>query len=481
MIFNSLTYLLLLILVIILYWTLPYKARLNLIFISSLIFYGFWKISFIPILLISVIVDWLVAQKMPKCNKKQKLSLLIISLTTNLGLLFFFKYLIFFADNVVGFANYLGLEIDTFALKIILPLGISFYTFQTISYTVDVYRGVIKPENDFILFACYVTFFPQLVAGPILRAKEVMPQFSNRPLFSFDFILIGLRFILFGLFLKVVLADNLSSLVDIGFAMNIPLMSAIDVWTLGFLFGFQIYFDFSAYSFIAIGSARMLGITFPKNFDFPYISTSPKDFWKRWHISLSSWIRDYLYLPLNKVKVQNHSREGFKKVFANKGSKKSLFITWGIMGFWHGANWTFLIWGIYHAILIIIYRLIEPNTHKFPNKLRLLGGISLTLPFIMLSWIPFRANSLSDSLEMWSKVINPYAYIGIGMRENTYLITFIVLLGFFLAYFIKEKILPKLVSMKTLITILDIVLIMFVSSLVIIFFRETNQFIYFQF
>ncbi len=175
MIFNSLTYLLLLFFVIILYWLLSYKARLLLIFTSSLVFYGFWKISFIPILMISVIIDWWVAQQMYQCKKKKRFSFLLISLIANLGLLFYFKYLIFFASNAIGFSNLLGIEIDPFALNIILPLGISFYTFQTISYTVDVYRGFIKPERNFILFACYVTFFPQLVAGPILRAKEVIP------------------------------------------------------------------------------------------------------------------------------------------------------------------------------------------------------------------------------------------------------------------------------------------------------------------
>ena len=182
MIFNSLTYLILLIIVVTLYWLLPYRARLILIFISSLVFYGFWKIKFIPILLISVIVDWWVSQKMIICEKRQRFLLLLTSLGVNLGLLFYFKYLIFFADSSIGFINYFGGEIDPIAFKIILPLGISFYTFQTISYTVDVYRGFIKPEKDFILFSCYVIFFPQLVAGPILRAKEVMPQFSNRPL-----------------------------------------------------------------------------------------------------------------------------------------------------------------------------------------------------------------------------------------------------------------------------------------------------------
>ena len=327
MIFNSLTYLLFLFIVIILYWQLPYKFRLILIFFSSLFFYGYWKIEFIPILLISVIVDWWAAQRMVLHSKKYRLFLLLFSLSTNLGLLFYFKYLIFFAENSIGFANLLGANLDPIILKIILPLGISFYTFQTISYTIDVYRGFIKPERNFILFACYVTFFPQLVAGPILRAAEVIPQFKNRPTFSFNYIFVGARLILFGLFLKVVMADNLSVLVDSGFSMEVEKMSAVDVWTLAFLFGFQIYFDFSGYSLIAIGSARMMGIFFPNNFNFPYASSSPKEFWQRWHISLSSWIRDYLYLPLNKAKVFNRSEGGISQIVRIKGSKTSLFFT----------------------------------------------------------------------------------------------------------------------------------------------------------
>jgi D-alanyl-lipoteichoic acid acyltransferase DltB (MBOAT superfamily) len=454
---------------------------LILIFISSLVFYGFWKIKFIPILLISVIVDWWVSQKMIICEKRQKFLLLLISLGVNLGLLFYFKYLIFFADSSIGFINYFGGEIDPIAFKIILPLGISFYTFQTISYTVDVYRGFIKPEKDFILFSCYVIFFPQLVAGPILRAKEVMPQFYNRPLFSFDFIFIGIRFILFGLFLKVVLADNISILVDSGFAIDVEAMSALDVWTLAFLFGFQIYFDFSAYSFIALGSARMMGIIFPNNFNFPYVSSSPKDFWQRWHISLSSWIRDYLYLPLNNAKMFDRSEGGLSKGIKIRGSNKSLFVTMGIMGLWHGANWTFLIWGIYHAIIISIYRLVESKTLKFPKWFRSLGGILLTLPVMMLSWIPFRASSLTEALVMWSKVLNPFAYTWLGMRENVYLIAFLILTGFFLVYFFKKIILPIINSSKIIAIVCDTILVMILTSSVIIFFRSINQFIYFQF
>jgi len=481
MVFNSLTYLLFLFIVIILYWQLSYKFRLILIFFSSLVFYGFWKIEFIPILLISVIVDWWVAQRIIFHSNKYRFYLLLFSLTINLGLLFYFKYLIFFAENSIGFANLLGANLDPIVLKIILPLGISFYTFQTISYTIDVYRGFIKPERNFILFACYVTFFPQLVAGPILRAAEVIPQFKNRPTFSLNYIFVGARLILFGLFLKVVMADNLSVLVDSGFSMGVAYMSAIDVWTLAFLFGFQIYFDFSGYSFIAIGSARMMGIFFPNNFNFPYASSSPKEFWQRWHISLSSWIRDYLYLPLNKVKVFNRSEGGISQIVRIKGNKKSLFFTMIIMGLWHGANWTFLLWGIYHAVVISFYRLVKPLSVNLSKKVRSLIGVLITLPIMMLSWIPFRANSINDTIIMWSKIFNPFAYTWLGMRENVYLITFLVLIGFYLVYLIKIKLKPVLSHKKYISIILENILIVIMLFFVIIFFREINQFIYFQF
>ena len=481
MIFNSLTYLLLLFIVVVLYWQLSFKFRLLLIFSSSLIFYGFWKIEFIPVLLLSVVVDWLVAQKMVKSKKQKKFLFLLVSLITNLGLLFYFKYLIFFAESSVGFANLLGAELDPFALKIILPLGISFYTFQTISYTVDVYRGFIKPERNFIIFACYVTFFPQLVAGPILRASEVMPQFANRPIFTLNYIFTGIRLILIGLFLKTVLADNLSILVDSGFSMEVENISALDVWTLAFLFGFQIYFDFSGYSFIALGSARMMGIIFPNNFDFPYVSSSPKEFWQRWHISLSSWIRDYLYLPLNKAKVINRSEGGLEKAIKIKRNYKSLFFTMSIMGFWHGANWTFLIWGVYHALIISLYRLIVSNFRSTSKIFQSSIGMIITLPVMMLSWIPFRSTSLENTFNMLFKLFNPSEYMWLGMRENTYLIAFLVLIGFFLVYLFKVKILPIIKLNKFIFVTCDAIFIMLVTFYVIIFFRSINQFIYFQF
>ena len=482
MVFNSLTYFVLLFSVVLLYWLLPYRLRLLLIFFSSLIFYGFWRFEFLPIMLISVIVDYFVALRIPISTKRKKKRLLLTSLVVNLGLLFYFKYLIFFSENTIGLANLLGFEIDPLILKIILPLGISFYTFQTISYTVDVYRGLIEPERDFILYACYVTFFPQLVAGPVLRAVEVINQFAKRPPFSWTDISIGLRRIVYGLFLKVVLADNIAPLVDTGYSMSVDTMSALDVWTLAFLFGFQIYFDFSAYSHIALGSACLMGIHFPENFNFPYLAVSPKDFWRRWHISLSSWIRDYLYLPLAGVNVHDRSVGGLANATLDKKKNKVLLTTWAIMGLWHGANWTFILWGVYHSVVILLYRLISSYTIKLNQNFKALAGIILTLPLMMLAWVPFRAESLAITVEMWTKVVNPFDYTSLGLRENIYIVAGCILIGIFVTFWTKTKLAPLIEQKNNNLLIIGESLVFAITlPLSIIFLRPINQFIYFQF
>ena len=483
MLFNSLTYLLFLLVVVMLYWSFSCRARQFLIFLSSLIFYGFWKIEFLALLLIVTAIDWRMALVMNKYSNNSRLYLLFITLFIQLGFLFYFKYSIFFVDNGVNLAQFIGIELSPKVLNIILPLGISFYTFQSISYIVDVYRRSIKPETSYLIYACYMTFFPQLVAGPILRANEVIPQFKNYNKFNLDNFNIGGRLIINGLFLKVVLADSIAPLVDDGYSMPLASISALDVWTLAFLFGFQIYFDFSAYSQIAIGSAKLLGISFPSNFNFPYLATSPKKFWERWHISLSSWIRDYLYAPLTGIKNNNNSTKGLTVVTDIK-KIKSLFLTWGIMGFWHGANWTFILWGIYHAVIIVCYRLIKNYSKiSFGNSiLNSIIGFAITLPIIMLGWIPFRANSIFDTFNMWAKIFDPFSYTWLGMKENTYIITFLILLGILITFLFNKKILPYIkIKFYFIFIVSEILTLALVLFFVIIFFKTTNQFIYFQF
>ncbi len=483
MIFNSLTYLFFLALVVSSYWLMPHKFRIGLIFISSCIFYGFWRPEFLLLMFISASIDYLAALKMIDTQSIIRKRWLWLSLSINLGLLCYFKYLFFIVDNATLALNYLGYNFQAPALNIILPLAISFYTFETISYIVDVYNKQIEPEKNFWKYSCFVLFFPKLIAGPILRASEILPQFNQALYFKNSYFISGLHRIIIGLFLKVVIADNLAPVVDAGFSQSINTLSALDVWTLAFLFGFQIYFDFSAYSSIAIGSARLLGIHIPENFYFPYASSSPKEFWQRWHISLSSWIRDYLYLPLQGEKIKAHSSGGIS--ITSHNHKRSalifLFITWAIMGLWHGASWTFLIWGLYHASIIALYRLINIQPIPCSEKVRKYLGWSITLPLMMLGWIPFRAQSVQDTLMLWSKIFNPNNYLWLGMRENTYIIAALSLMAFLLCYSIhtikKDFWVKHLAWTFTFITAGYTVGI----YLIIIFLRPINQFIYFQF
>jgi D-alanyl-lipoteichoic acid acyltransferase DltB (MBOAT superfamily) len=328
-----------------------------------------------------------------------------------------------------------------------------------------------------------VIFFPKLIAGPVLRASEILPQLNQTLSFNNASFVSGIHRIIIGLFLKVVIADNIAPIVDAGFSQPINTLSALDVWTLAFLFGFQIYFDFSAYSSIAIGSAKLFGIHIPENFNFPYASSSPKEFWQRWHISLSSWIRDYLYLPLQGDKKSAHSTGGIS--VTSHPYKKStlifLFITWSIMGMWHGANWTFLIWGLYHATIIAMYRLIKSESLNLSESVKKYFGWLITLPLIMLGWIPFRAQSVSDTLELWSKIFSPSSYLWLGMRENTYIVASLSLIAFLLAnglHKIKKDFWVKHSEFTFISAITAYTLCIY---LIIIFLRPINQFIYFQF
>ncbi|AAU92782.1 putative alginate O-acetyltransferase [Methylococcus capsulatus str. Bath] len=487
MIFNSVTYLLFLGVTVGLFWLLPKRPRLWLILLASSTFYGFWRPEFLAVMFLSAATDYFVALRMEATEvQARRRGWLLLSLGVNLGLLGYFKYLFFIVDNAVAVLNLLGAEVRAPALNIVLPLGISFYTFETISYVVDVYRRFIPAERSFVMYGCFVTFFPKLVAGPILRAAEMLPQFTAEPVFRPGAFVSGLRRIVFGLFLKVALADNLAPLVDDGFMQPIAALSALDVLTLAFLFGFQIYFDFSAYSSIAIGSARLMGIHVPENFNFPYVASSPRDFWRRWHISLSSWIRDYLYLPLLGVKVRDRSSGGLSVDVGTPGQATrhplfALFMTWAIMGLWHGANWTFVLWGLYHASLIAGYRTLAGQTVSLPVWLRVWGGRFITLPLVMLGWIPFRAQSVDDALAMFAKLTSPQNYLWLGMRENTYLIAALVFLASFIAYLMHEygeRYIRRWIWMDFA---LETMTMSVVLALVFVFLRPINQFIYFQF
>ncbi|MBE0534403.1 MAG: MBOAT family protein [Phycisphaerae bacterium] len=485
MIFNSLTYLVFLCVAVVLYRTLGRRMRLWMVFLSSCVFYGFWRWEFLPIVLFSTATDYIAALQIARhANRRPRVVWLCTSLAVNLGLLFYFKYTAFFVENVWSGLALLGIDAPPFILKITLPLGISFYTFQTISYTVDVYRRIIPPEKDFVLYAGYVMFFPQLVAGPILRAKEVIGQLSRRGPFELTDLGAGLRRIVYGLFLKVFLADTLAGIVDNGFGMPAASLGAWDVWTLAFLFGFQIYFDFSAYSHIAIGSARLMGIRLIENFNFPYMACSPREFWQRWHISLSSWIRDYLYLPLCGATVEDRSAGGLGKAAGTaKGVRTTyaLFATWAIMGLWHGANWTFVLWGLQHAAIIVVYRAGAPVRERLPQVVRVYGGWAVTLGFAMLAWIAFRTQSVSDAGALYGRLLDPQAYLWRGLKEQTYLLTALMLGATVLCAVAQQYALPVIRRRRFLWATVETAGLAAITALVIIFLRPINQFIYFQF
>jgi alginate O-acetyltransferase complex protein AlgI len=317
-------------------WSLPKSRRRWLILTASILFYALWRVEFVLLIVFSAFVDYYFSLKIyAEDDPRWRKLWLLCSLTTNLGLLGYFKYTYFIVDNIRLISGSFGENWTLHPGTIILPLGISFYTFLSISYTLDVYRRLFKPVRNFVLYLSYVMFWPHMIAGPILRAHELIPQLVRYEPFDINRMAVGMRRLLFGLFLKVALADQLAPLVDDAFLADPSSLSGLDVWTMAFGFGLQIYFDFAGYSMIAIGSALLLGIHFPENFNWPYMARSPREFWKRWHITLSSWIRDYLYLPLSGIRYQDRSEGGLEIQFKAGSTARltfALFATWFLMG-----------------------------------------------------------------------------------------------------------------------------------------------------
>jgi len=352
MLFNSIEFGIFLPIVFILYWFVfkkNIKARNIFLILISYVFYGWWDWRFLSLIIISSIIDYFVGIKITKSdNKKHQKLFLLLSIFVNLGFLGFFKYFNFFIDNFYDAFTILGTHFNKPSLTILLPVGISFYTFQTMSYSIDVYQRKLTPTKDIFAFFAYVSFFPQLVAGPIERAKNLLPQFYTKKTFDYPQAADGMRQILWGFFKKIVIADSAAIYVNNIFA-NYTDYSGSTLIIGGILFAFQIYGDFSGYSDIAIGTARLFGFNLMRNFAFPYFSRDIAEFWRRWHISLSSWFKDYVYIPLG------GSRGTKAKMIRNT------FIIFIVSGFWHGANWTFVIWGTLNAIYFLPLLLAKKN------------------------------------------------------------------------------------------------------------------------
>lgn len=405
MLFNSIDFAFFLPVVFFLYWFVANKnIKLQnwLILVSSYIFYGWWDWRFLSLLFISTIVDYLVGVNLhSQENPLKRKILLTISIVSNLGMLGFFKYYNFFLDNFVEAYTFFGGQISPRGLNVILPVGISFYTFQTLSYAIDIYRRKLEPTRDFVAFASFVTFFPQLVAGPIERATNLLPQFFKKRELYYSDAVDGLRQILWGLFKKIVIADNSAYFANEIF--NNSQDYGGSTLLLGtFFFAIQIYGDFSGYSDIAIGTARLFGFTLMRNFAFPYFSRDIAEFWRRWHISLSTWFRDYLYIPLGGSKGGK-----FMKV-------RNTFIIFLVSGFWHGANWTFLIWGLLNAIYFLPLLLANKNRENldvvakgkiFPT-IRDFSKILATFLLTLLAWIFFRAQSVTDAFNIIGSIFS---------------------------------------------------------------------------
>lgn len=389
------------------YYICPSKLRNAFLFLASLLFYAWEEPIYILIMLFSTIFDYVNGLLLEKSKSTLKRRvILIVSIIGNLSILGFFKYSDFFITNI-NFVFHTNMNL----LKLALPVGISFYTFQTMSYTIDVYRKKVSAQKNIINFAAYVTMFPQLVAGPIVRYKTIAEQLNKRHE-SIDRFVYGIQRFIIGLFKKVMIANNIGLLWETITATNLETLPAATAWLGAVSFSFQIYFDFSGYSDMAIGLGEMIGFHFLENFDHPYISKSITEFWRRWHISLSTWFKEYVYIPLG------GSRHGIKKQIRN------LFIVWGITGFWHGASWNFVLWGLYFGILLIIEKLF---LLKFLEKTKPLFKHIYTLFFVVISWVIFAFEDLSQIVH-YIKAMFFMNHSGVFNAETLYLFSSYIIL-----------------------------------------------------
>mgnify|MGYP003334373807 CR=1 FL=1 len=381
MLFTTPQFFLFLAVVLVLFYTLPRATRKPMLLLASYFFYASWNWKFIPLLLGLTIVDYLAALWMAKVDARWRKPVLVVSLVANLGFLAFFKYYNFLADNL---AQALGKTGHPFALSIVLPLGISFHTFQSMSYVVDVYRNEQEPVRNFLDYALFVAFFPQLVAGPIVRAKEFFVDLFHWRRPTHEEWLSGVALIALGAAKKMVLADQMSRVADAYFGHLPDHPGLVAAWSGVFAFAMQIFFDFSGYTDMAIGMARLFGFHFPVNFRRPYLAESVTEFWRRWHMSLSRWLRDYLYIPLG------GNRGGTLATYRN------LMLTMLLGGLWHGASWNFVIWGGYHGALLSTERALGVE----PGKRGLFYPVRMLVTFVLVSigWVFFRAANLHDSL-----------------------------------------------------------------------------------
>ncbi|MBW3019673.1 MBOAT family protein [Candidatus Woesearchaeota archaeon] len=457
--FHSFEFWIFFFLIFLIYWILPQKYRNATLLLGSYIFYSSWNLKLLSLILISTLTDYICGLKIySEENNKKRRFYLTISIITNLSLLGFFKYFNFFIENFIFLLNSLGFQANISTLQIILPVGISFYTFQTLSYTIDIYRKKIKPTKNIIDFALFVTFFPQLIAGPIERAKRLIPILKEKKYFKDINFKSAFYFIIWGLFQKIIIADNLARFVNDSFAnpSNTALLAAI-------AFCFQIYCDFAGYSNIARGLGLCFGIKLSKNFDIPYLSQTPSEFWRRWHITLSSWVKDYIYIPLggNRGKLLGAS---------------TILITMGLMGLWHGAAWNFVLWGISWGLITMVYRLFHKYFSIFNlRRWMILPRILIFMPLIIITFTLFRSESINHFILMVSKFSLNYF---ISVQNISILFLIVIIIFYDIIRYIKND---ELFITKYNFYILSLFYIFLFVLFVHFYSAENPAFIYFQF
>lgn len=474
MLFNSFVFVGFFVCVYSLYLALQNRHRAQnwLLLIASYGFYGYWDLRFLLLLLLSTGVDYLAGKNIDRTNEaRSRRFWLTVSLATNLSVLGVFKYFNFFIESFTSIVENLGFNANESSLSIILPIGVSFYTFQTLSYTIDIYKRKLKPTSNLVDFALFVSFFPQLVAGPIERAATLLPQITSPRTLNSNQINAGIYLILWGYFKKIVIADNVASIVDEVFEDYLEL-GGLDIWIGALAFAIQIYGDFSGYSDIARGLSKLLGFDLIVNFRLPYFARNPSDFWNRWHVSLSTWFRDYVYIPLG------GSRHGEWNTYCN------LMITMTICGLWHGAAWNFVLWGLFHGILLVLHHAVRYHRGLRWKELKLQDNvwwgfmsIVATMSLTTLGWIFFRATSVSQIVYM----ISHLSFV--ASEETLDLIADLVFFSLpLLAIQIYQGITQDLLAVTKLnrglrITIYGLMLVW----IVLFSDRDSTEFIYFQF
>lgn len=466
MLFNSYQFLYFFIVVTAFYFILPHKIRWALLLAASCFFYMFFKPEYILILAFTIVIDYyagiFIEQQSEKSKKKK---FLIASLVANIGVLAIFKYYNFLNTNITGLFNLFDAQNPIPYLNIILPIGLSFHTFQAMSYTIEVYRGNQKAERHFGIYSLYVMFYPQLVAGPIERPQNILHQFYEKKEFNFDNALLGTNLIIIGLFKKMVIADRLSVYVNEVYK-NLDTSNTVSAWIAAIFFSLQIYCDFSGYSDIARGTAKFMGYDLMLNFNRPYLSQSVSEFWTRWHISLSSWFKDYLYIPLGGNRVSKI------KLYRN------IFVVFLISGLWHGANFTFIIWGGLHAIYILAESLLPKINYQ--SAILKLSKQVLVFILVTIAWVFFRASTIDEAINMMKLMFSTdfslnLTQLSAGKGPFNLLLSFIVILFLLLAYYLPLDMRFKSQKLNIAFLCVSIVLLFILSK------DAQGEFIYFQF